>query len=216
MSAIILPQPFVSPVPVPATSTSPTTTPSPDLIARLYRLTVRQYDQMIASAIIAEEEPVELIEGLLVAKMGRNRPHVQAGKKGFRAIERVLPGGWHVSKEDPIVVSDGSKPEPDLAVVRGEIEGYDQRDVTASDVALVIEIAESSLSVDRTDMNRIYSANGIPVYWIVNLIDHQLEIYTDPTPAGYRTTKVLDANQNVELILDGVEVGPIAVADLLS
>jgi len=216
MSAITLPQPFVSPAPIPATSTPPTTTPSPDLIARLYRLTVRQYDQMIASAIIAEKERVELIEGLLVAKMGRNRPHVQAGNKGFRAIERVLSGAWHVRKEDPIVVSDRSKPEPDLAVVRGEIEDYDQRDVMAADVALVVEIAESSLAVDRTDMTRVYSANGIPVYWIVNLIDHQLEIYTDPTPDGYRTTKILDASQNVVLILDGVEVGPIAVADLLS
>jgi hypothetical protein len=53
------------------------------------------------------------------------------------------------------------------------------------------------------------------VYWIVNLVDHQLELYADPTPDGYRTIKIVDADQNVALILDGVEVGPIAVADLL-
>ena len=108
------------------------------------------------------------------------------------------------AKEDPIVVSDRSKPEPDLAVVRGEIEDYDQRDMTAADLGLVVEIAASSLSVDRTEMTRIYSASLIPMYWIVNLIDHQLEVYTDPTPDGYRTTKIQDANQNVVLVLDGV------------
>jgi Uma2 family endonuclease len=215
MSAITAPLPAISQVCPPANAPPPLATPSPDLIARLYRLTVGQYDQIIASGIIAENERVELIEGLLVAKMGRNRPHVQAGSKGLRVIDRVLPATWHARKEDPIIVSDGSKPEPDLAVVRGEIEDYDHRDVMATDVGLVVEIAESSLSADRIEMKRIYSASGIPAYWIVNLIDRQLEVYTDPTQDGYRTTRILDANQTVELILDGVEVATIAVASLL-
>jgi Uma2 family endonuclease len=215
MSAITVAQPTVPNVHAPSAATPSTAPPSPDLIARLFRLTVGQYDKIVASGIIAEIKRVELIEGLLVAKMGRNRPHVQSGKRGFRAIERLLPAGWHVSKEDPVVVSEGSKPEPDLSVVRGEIEDFDHRDVTAADVALVVEIAESSLSVDRLEMKRIYSASRIPVYWIVNLIDRQLEVYTDPDRGEYRTTTILNADQNVEIILDGVAVGSIAVADLL-
>jgi len=215
MSATTVPQPARSQVCPPPNATPPFASPSPDLIARLYRLTVGQYDQIIASGIMAENERVELIEGLLVAKMGRNRPHVQAGNKSFRVIDRVLPSAWHARKEDPVVVSDGSKPEPDLTMVRGKIDDYDHRDVRAADVALVVEIAESSLSVDRIEMKRIYSASGIPAYWIVNLIDRQLEVYTDPTQDGYRTTRILDANQSVELILDRVEMATIAVASLL-
>jgi Uma2 family endonuclease len=170
---------------------------------------------MIRDGVIGEEEPVELIEGVLVTKMGKKRPHIQAGKKGLRILERIIPAGWHVAKEDPIVASDWSKPEPDLAVVRGEIEDYDQRDVTASDVALVAEIAHSSLSIDQTDMKRVYGASGIPVYWIINLVDRQIEVYTDPTPEGYRSSRTFKPGEDVPVVLGGAEVGRVAVSEIL-
>ena len=98
---------------------------------------------------------MELIEGVLVNKMGRNRPHIVAGNKGLRMLSGIVPSGWYVAKEDPVVVSNWSKPEPDLAIVRGQAADYIDRDVTAVDVALVVEIAESSLSVDQEDMAQI-------------------------------------------------------------
>jgi Uma2 family endonuclease len=176
---------------------------------------VEQYDQMVEVGILGKTDRVELIEGVLVAKMGRNRPHVQAGNKGQRALERALPPGYHVRKEDPIVVSDLSKPEPDLAVVRGVIEDYDHRDVTAADLALVTEVADSSLRADQEEMKPIYAASNIPIYWIINLVDHQLEVYSDPQGREYRTAQVFSPEQDVPLIIDGVEVGRIRVADLL-
>ena len=149
---------------------------------------------MIKDGTLAEDDRVELVEGLLVEKMGRNRPHVQAGKKGLRELSRIVPPGWHVAKEDPIVASPWSKPEPDLAVVRGEVDDYADRDVTAADVALVIEIAETSLVADRTEMLRVYASAGIPCYWILNLIEARsrstrastlspVRIVRDPTAA---------------------------------
>ena len=166
-------------------STRPTTTPSPELTSGLYRMTVHQYDRMIDDGSIAEDDRVELIEGLLLNKMGRKRPHIVAGNKGLRMLSGIVPNGWYVAKEDPIVVSDWSKPEPDLAVVRGQAEDYIERDVTATDVALVIEIAESSLAIDQTDMTRVYAASEIPFYWIVNLVGRQLEVYSNPGPISY-------------------------------
>jgi Putative restriction endonuclease len=112
--------------------------PSEHLLSGLYRFTVRQNDQLVDDGTIAEDAQVELIEGLLVRKMGKKRPHVQAGKKGLQALLRLVPTGWHVAKEDPMGASDRSKPEPDLAAVRGEVEDYSDRDVTASDIALVV------------------------------------------------------------------------------
>jgi Uma2 family endonuclease len=170
---------------------------------------------MIQAGLIGEKAKVELIEGLLVTKTGRNRPHVVAGKKGLRTLERVIPPGWHVAKEDPIVVSDWSKPEPDLAIVRGEIEDYEQRDVMAADVALVVEIADSSLSADQEDMTRVYGASGIPVFWIVNLVDRQLEVDSDPSPEGYRSSQVLKTGQDVAVVIGGVEVSRIDVSQIL-
>ncbi len=194
--------------------TPPTIAPSPILASGLYRWTVPQYDRMVQSGVIAAADRVELIEGLLVTKMGRNRPHVQAGNKGFWALARIFGSEWHVRKEDPVVVSQWSKPEPDLAVVRGVIADYDQRDVLAADVALVVEIADSSLPADQADMARVYAASGIPVYWIVNLVARQLEIYTNPGPNGYADTVAVKPGQDVPVVIDGFEVGRIAVADM--
>ncbi len=91
--------------------------------------------------------------------------------------------------------------------------------MTAADVGLVIEVAESSLSDDRGEMLLIYARSGIPVYWIVNLRDRQLEVYTGPSgpspPIGYRHCNVLYAGADVSVMIDGQEVGRIAVADLL-
>jgi Uma2 family endonuclease len=186
-----------------------------EVLSRLRRVTVRQLDQMTAAGLIAEDESVELIEGLLVTKMSRKRPHIVAGKKGLKVLSNIIPSGWHVAKEDSVVVSDWSKPEPDLAVIRGEGADYLAHDVTAADVALVIEIAESTLSIDQTEMGRIYTSSGIPAYWIVNLVDNQLEVYTSPGPDGYRSIEILKPGQEISVVIDGREAGRIAVADLL-
>lgn len=198
-----------------ASLVAPTEAPGPWLASWLYRLTVQQFDRMILDGTIADADRVELIEGLLVTKMGRNRPHIQAGNKGFWSLARILGPGWHVRKEDPVVVSEWSKPEPDLVVVRGKVADYDNRDVTAADVALVVEIADSSLSADQNDMARAYAGGGIPVYWIVNLVDRQVEVYTGPGPAGCAVTNVFGLDQDVPIVIDGVEVGRIAVAEMM-
>jgi Uma2 family endonuclease len=197
------------------TPTPPSNFPGHGLSSSLYRLTVRQYDRMIHDSIIREGDRVELVEGLLVTKMGRNRPHVQAGVRGLRLLSVLVPGGWHVRKEDPIVASDWSKPEPDLAVVRGRDEDYDERDVTSADVALVVEIADSSLPADQQDMARVYSASGIAIYWIINLVDQQVEVYSDPGSAGYQSTQIKKPGEEVPVVIDGALVGQIAVSELL-
>ncbi|MDG3007950.1 Uma2 family endonuclease [Paludisphaera mucosa] len=189
---------------------------SPQLASRLSRLSVAQYDRLIAADAILDAEKVELIEGLLVAKTGRNRPRIQAGKLGFAALLRIVPDGWRVAKEDPITASDWSKPEPDLAVIRGEIGDYARRDLTTLDVGLVVEIAESSLAVDRDVMGRLYAAGGIPCYWIVNLVDGLVEVYTDADPsAGYCSRREYLRDETIPIVLDGREAGVVAVEAIL-
>jgi Uma2 family endonuclease len=193
----------------------PTVPPSPSLASALYRLTVRQYDRILDEGTIGEGERVELIEGLLVARAGRSRSTIVAGNKGLRILWRIVPPGWHVAKGVPIVVSDWSKPAPDLAVIRGVVEDYDERAVTARDVALVAEIADARLPADRTDRTRVYAAAGIPVYWIVNLAEGQVEVWSDPRRDGYQCQQVLGRGQDVPVVVAGREAGWVAVADIL-
>jgi Uma2 family endonuclease len=190
------------------------TTPS-DVFPGLYRFTVSQYDRMVQDGTIGENDRVELIEGLVVTKMGKNPPHVFAGKLGLKRLERLVSPGWHVGKEDPVVVSEWGKPEPDLSVVRGTENDYLDRAVTATDVGLVVEIAESSLVTDRTEMNKVYARAGIPVYWIINLVDRQVEVYTQPSNDGYRSREDFAWDQDVPVVIEGREVGRIAVSDIV-
>ncbi len=201
---------MAAPVPV-----RPTQAPSPCLARSLYRLTVRQFETMILDGTIGEDERVELIEGLLVARSRRSRADIVAGNKGLRVLWRMIPAGWHVAKGVPIRVSDWSRPEPDLAIIRGVVEDYDEREVTADDAALVVEIAGASRPADRADMARVYAAAGVPVYWIVNLAEGQVEIFSEPRRDGYQSHQVLSRGQDVPVVVAGVEAAWIAVADLL-
>ena len=98
------------------------------------------------------------------------------------------------------------------------IRDYADRHPGPADLALVVEVADSSLREDRKGLAR-YAWAGIPVAWIVNLNDETVEVYTRPTgpadPAKYEEIKVYQKDDHVPVVVDGREVGRVAVADLL-
>ncbi|MGO8896900.1 MAG: Uma2 family endonuclease [Isosphaeraceae bacterium] len=178
-------------------------------------ITVDEYERMIEDGTIGEDDPIELIEGRLVAKMTKKPDHMSSSGRARRAIESVLPPGWHARVEGPVrIPSRDSEPEPDLAVVRGDIDDYEDRHPDPTDVALVVEIAKSSLAEDRK-LAETYGGGGIPTYWIVNLVHHQLEVYARPANGTYSSLTIPKKNELVDLIIDGQAVAQIAVADLL-
>jgi Uma2 family endonuclease len=184
----------------------------------IHRLTVAQYHEMMATGILQDGDPVELLEGWLVEKMGKNPPHRIAVRLVFEALSRVLPPGWYADIEAPVSTGD-SEPEPDVSVVRGATRDYADRHPGAEDVGLLVEVSDTSVDRDRDLKKRIYAAAGIPVYWIVNLVDRRIEEYTEPTGTGaaadYRRRKDFDENDAVPVMLDGREVGRVTVKDVL-
>ncbi len=187
----------------------------PDLV---WRLGIDQYHEMIRAGILTEDDPVELLDGCLVPKMPKNPPHTLANGLTHEAITRLLPAGWFADSQEPITTED-SEPEPDVRVVRGERRRYLDRHPGPRDLGLVVEVSDATLERDRTLKQQLYAASGIPVYWIVNLRDRRLEVYTEPSgPAdvpGYGQRRELAGGEEVALILDGVEIGRLAVDDLL-
>src|SRR5437870_3306712 len=156
--------------------------PAPDAAipdVPIYRLTLAQYHAMARAGILDEDAPVELLEGWLVQKMTKHRPHVLATELVRRALERLIPPGWYVAHQDPITAVD-SEPEPDLAIIRGNVLDYPVQHPGPEDVALVVEVADSSLRTDRGPKKRVYARADIQVYWIVNLKKRQIEVYTEP------------------------------------
>jgi Uma2 family endonuclease len=180
----------------------------------LYRLSVEQYHQMARTGILTDGAPVELIRGLLVQKMTKNPPHRVATRRTRRALDRILPPGWYTDSQEPVTLSD-SEPEPDVAVAREELSNDTTRHPGPADVALVVEVADSSLAYDRSTKKEIYASSGIPVYWIVNLVDHCLEVYTGPQGDDYASRTDLAPGDSVPVVIAGQTVGQIAVSDLL-
>jgi len=178
------------------------------------RLTVDQYDQMVENGILPETNRFELINGRIVEKDVKNPAHPTATDLTRRAIERLLPAGWYVRKEDPVRIPNRrSEPEPDVSVVRGDIRDYETRHPNPEEVALVVEVTRSSVAKDRA-LARVYGG-GIPAYWIVNVPKRRLEVYEGPTGGAYPAPKILKDTDSVDLIIAGQVVGRIPVADLL-
>ncbi len=172
--------------------------------------TVDQYDQMVESGILPETNRFELIDGRVVEKDMKGPKHRMATERTRRAIDRLLPQGWHTSQEAPVRIPDlDSEPEPDLSVVRGTIDDYEDRHPGPDDVALVVEITRSTVAKDRA-LVPVYIDGGIPIYWIVNIPARQLEVYR-----GGAEPLILTEHDQADLVIDGRVVGQIAVADLL-
>ena len=146
--------------------------------------------------------------------MTKKPPRVIACEKAHGAVQRTVGAGWRVMAEAPVRLSEHSEPEPDIALARGSADDYSERHPGPADVPLIVEVADSSLREDR-QLARVYGAAGVSVYWIVNLVDRCVEVYTGPRPDGYDTCTVYRPGQSVPVVLDGVEVGRIPVDDIL-
>jgi Uma2 family endonuclease len=182
------------------------------------QLTVEQYHAMIRAGALESGAPIELLEGWLVTKTTKNPPHRVAVRKSRIALERILPPGWSVDIQEPITTPD-SEPEPDISVTRGDTAQLLDRHPGPDQVALLVEVADASLDRNRGWKKRIYAAARIPVYWIVNLIERRVEVFDDPSGAGerpdYGIRRVYLPGDRIPVVLDGNELGQIAVDDLL-
>jgi Uma2 family endonuclease len=169
---------------------------------------------MVDFGILNGSNKLELIDGHLVAKMPQNTPHRASVVRLSTRLPRYLPDGWWVMPQCPLEVGQ-DVPEPDGAVLREADSDYGRRDPTAADCGLVIEVSDSSLRDDRRVKAVLYAEAGIPTYWIVNVDDRRVEVYSQPTPSAYRTRTDYAPGLSVPLVLDGTAVASIAVADLL-
>ncbi len=200
-----------------ATMTPPAASPRipPWVPTSLYRLTLEQYEAMVDRGILGPRDRVHLIDGFLVSKMTENDPHATADLLCGEALDRIVPTGWHIRPGKPIRIPGlTSKPQPDRSVVRGAVRDYARRSPAPAEIALVVEVSDTSLADDRI-LAGLYGRAGIPFYWIVNVVDGQVEVYSRPGPSGYGVLDVLAPGHVLSVVIDGVEVGQIPVADLL-
>jgi len=175
------------------------------------RMTVDEFERIDESL----DGPFELIDGKLIRKPDMDPPHVWSTERLRKRLERMLPEGWTVRDDKPLRIPDFNERRPDIVVVRGDEDTYETRHPEPADVMLLIEVSMSTLSKDQGKKRPLYASSNIPVYWIVNAIDRQVEVYTDPGPDGYATCDVYKPGESVPVMVNGAEVGQIAVNDVL-
>jgi Uma2 family endonuclease len=182
------------------------------------RFTVEEYHRLAELGILTEDDRVELLEGYLVLKKPHTPPHDGTLHQVFRRLDQILSAGWDIRIQSAVTLTE-SEPEPDLAVVREDPGDYNTRHPAAADVGLVIEVADSTLAGDRADKGRIYARAGIGCYWIINVVDRQVEVYTSPSgptaAPGYAHRQDHPAGDAVVLTLGGNAVASIPAQELL-
>lgn len=195
---------------------SPIIPASPLPLRPIHRFTVAQYHRMIATGVLTENDRVELLEGWIADKCPQYPAHAGTISILLAKLQAQLPKGWIVRVQSPITLED-SEPEPDLAIVRGPEAKYLAAHPMPIDIGMVIEVADSTLEHDRTVKAQTYARARIPIYWIVNLVELQVEVYSQPrsgkTPA-YRVRENCGVQYGAPLILSGREAARIPVAHL--
>lgn len=144
-------------------------------------LSLDEYHRLIEMGFFAPDERIELIEGYLHPMSPRRPRHAACLSRLQRLFYACVGSAYVVRSQDPITLSAvNSEPEPDLVLAQAQPDDYASRHPGAADIALVVEIADSSLTFDRTTKASLYAAAGIPEYWIVNLVDDWVEVYREP------------------------------------
>jgi Uma2 family endonuclease len=156
---------------------------------RTRRWTRSEYDRLIAVGVFARGEPVELLGGELVVAEPQGEAHYTAICLVTDALRAAFGTGWVVRSQGPVALDEESEPEPDVVLVPGSVRDY-RREHPARPV-LVVEVAESSLLLDRQHKGSLYARARLDDYWIVNLVDRVLEVYRQPiadaeSPFGWR------------------------------
>ncbi len=196
---------------------SPLAVPPVIIHAKQRRLSVAEYHRMGELGLLKPDERVELIHGLLVEKPVVTPPHAFAVTKLNQLIGQLLSAQFVARVQMPITLPD-SEPEPDLVVARSTETEYFDRHPGPDDIQLVVEVAVSSLAFDQGEKLALYAGNAIQTYWIANLIDRRIEVYTQPQRgdwSAYLSVQHFPQGTTVPLILAGVTLGNIAVSDVI-
>lgn len=182
------------------------------------KFTVREYHQLLQVGILKSGAPYELLRGWIVPKMKRSPVECYAISGLCDEWRRLIPSAaTFVRAQQPITFPD-SEPEPACAIVGGTVGDFAKRHPHPREIELVAEVAGPTLERDRTCKLDLYASGRIPAYWIVNIGERIVEVYTDPkggkSPA-YRTRTDYAASDTVPVVVAGKALGSIAVKDLL-
>ena len=166
-------------------------------IEEAYHFTVEEYEKILETGIF-DDERVELLNGIIRVMSPISDKHRGIVARVLRLLNNIRSlRDYFYSPQSSITLQDDSAPQPDVLIAKAEDSDYMDVPLLPQDVFLVIEIADSSLRIDRKVKTTLYAGSGIQEYWIVNLQDHQIEVFKQPENADYQIKTIAKAGETV-------------------
>jgi len=157
--------------------------------------TVADYYKMAEAGILSDEQRYELLNGEIIKMSPQRSPHAFAIDFLSEKFVVALAGKMSIRTQGPINLSNNSEPEPDLAIMKLSDRRYKDRHPNPTEIYLVIEVSDSTLAKDQTIKKKLYADAGIPEYWIVNIPEKQVEIYSNPKKGDYKNLATIDSGK---------------------
>jgi Uma2 family endonuclease len=174
--------------------------------------TLEEYERMVEASVFGEDKRLELIRGEILERTPIGCDHAGIVARLTMLLAKMASDSAIVWVQNPIQLAGNSRPEPDLALLKWQDYGS-SRPATAADVFLIIEVADTTLNYDHAVKGPLYTEAGISEYWIVNLADQLIEVYSKPSGGTYKQTRNARRGDAIRLPV-GLEA-PIEVSDIL-
>lgn len=152
--------------------------------------TVEAFERAVAADVFGPDARVELVEGEVLAVTAMLPGHARVVRALRRAAYELDRTRWAIGSQEPVRLGDLSEPEPDFWIARGGDETYAHRHPSVEDLAVVVEVADTSLAVDRGVKLPAYAATGVEEVWLVSLPERLVTTYRDPLAADRRYREV--------------------------
>ena len=174
------------------------------VVATRRKFTIEEYHQLVDLGFFTENDRIELIRGEIIEMAPKRTPHSVCNSILFGELYKLLGDRANVRGQEPITLPSNSEPEPDVVIAQKKADNYLSAHPTAKDIILVVEISDSTLKYDREIKLSLYAEANINHYWIVNLVDNHLEVYTNPFEDNkdnfyYRNKSILLPDDSIEI-----------------
>lgn len=163
-------------------------------------ISVAVYDKMIEHGILTKYDKVELLNGVMFEKMPKGTKHASLTDFLTRFFYRILGEKVIVRNQNPIWLDEYSEPEPDIVLVVPDEKNYFEKHPEPSDIFLILEVSDSTVSFDRNTKAAAYARAGIRQYLLLNLQNSSVENYREPSADGYQFKQTLRAGQTFNLV----------------
>jgi Uma2 family endonuclease len=164
------------------------------------RFRVEDFRKMTEVGILPEESGWEVSDGFLIDKISVGSKHAVTVNRLNQLLVVLLERGAVVAVQNPIHIDEYNAPEPDVALLKPRDDFYTNSLPKPPDVLLLIEVSDSTIEYDREVKKTLYAEAGITEYWLANLQDNTIEVYSQPKNGNYRLARILESGETIEAV----------------